>query len=173
MVDLQGQYKRLEKELSPAINEVLQSCYFVGGPQVKAFAEDLAEYLNVKHVIPCGNGTDALQLALMAMDLKRGDEVITSPFTFVATVEVIALLGLKPVFVDCLPDSFNIDPEKVAAAITDKTRCIIPIHLFGQGAQMEALMEMVAGTDIYVLEDNAQAIGAEYFFSDGRSQKLG
>jgi len=173
MVDLQGQYQRLKSEFDPALQEVLDSCYFVGGPSVKSFTENLATYLDVKHVIPCGNGTDALQLALMAMDLKPGDEVITSPFTFVATVEVIALLGLKPVFVDCEVDSFNIDPEKVAAAITNKTRCIIPIHLFGQAANMEALQNIVAGTDICLLEDNAQAIGADYHFNNGQSQKAG
>lgn len=173
MVDLQGQYQRLKPELDTALQAVLDSCYFVGGPSVKAFAENLESYLSVKHVIPCGNGTDALQLALMAMDLQPGDEVITSPFTFVATVEVIALLGLKPVFVDCQADSFNIDPQKVAAAITDRTRCIIPIHLFGQASNMEALQQVVAGKDIYLLEDNAQAIGADYQFTDGRSQKAG
>jgi len=173
MVDLQGQYQRLKPELDPALQSVLDSCYFVGGPSVKTFAENLAAYLDVKHVIPCGNGTDALQLALMAMDLKPGDEVITSPFTFVATVEVIALLGLKPVFVDCEVDSFNIDPDKVAESITDRTRCIIPIHLFGQASNMEALQKVVAGKDIYLLEDNAQAIGADYRFKDGRSQKAG
>lgn len=173
MVDLHGQYQRLKSELDPALQAVIDSCYFVGGPSVKSFAENLESYLDVKHVIPCGNGTDALQLALMAMDLKPGDEVITSPFTFVATVEVIALLGLKPVFVDCETDSFNIAPQKVAEAITDKTRCIIPIHLFGQASNMEALQEVVAGKDIYLLEDNAQAIGADYQFKDGRSQKAG
>ncbi|MFK7806490.1 MAG: DegT/DnrJ/EryC1/StrS family aminotransferase [Saprospiraceae bacterium] len=173
MVDLQGQYQRLKAELDPILQNVLDSCYFVGGPQVKSFSENLAAYLDVKHVIPCGNGTDALQLALMAMDLKPGDEVITTPFTFVATVEVIALLGLKPVFVDCEADTFNIDPKEVAKAITDKTRCIIPVHLFGQSSNMEALQQIVEGTDIYLLEDNAQAIGAEYYFKDSRSQKAG
>jgi UDP-2-acetamido-2-deoxy-ribo-hexuluronate aminotransferase len=173
MVDLQGQYQRLKSELDPAIQQVLDSCYFIGGPQVNAFAEHLAAYLDVRHVIPCANGTDALEIALMALDLKPGDEVITTPFTFVATVEAIALLGLKPVFVDCEKDTFNIDPTKVAAAITNKTRCIIPVHLFGQCANMEALQQVIAGTDIYLLEDNAQAIGSDYYFSDGRRQKAG
>jgi dTDP-4-amino-4,6-dideoxygalactose transaminase len=173
MVDLQGQYQRLKSELDIAIQQVLDSCYFIGGPQVNAFAEHLAAYLDVRHVIPCANGTDALEIAMMALDLKPGDEVITTPFTFVATVEAIALLGLKPVFIDCEKDTFNIDPTKVAAAITNKTRCIIPVHLFGQCANMEALQQLIAGTNIYLLEDNAQAIGADYYFSDGRSQKAG
>ena len=173
MVDLQGQYQKLKPELDIAFQNVLDSCYFVGGPQVKSFSDHLASYLGVRHVIPCGNGTDALQLALMALDLKPGDEVITCPFTFVATVEVIALLGLKPVFVDCESDTFNIDPQKVAEAITDRTRCIIPIHLFGQSANMEAILEVVGARDIYIVEDNAQAIGADYIYTDGRRQKAG
>jgi UDP-2-acetamido-2-deoxy-ribo-hexuluronate aminotransferase len=173
MVDLQGQYQRLKSELDPAIQQVLNSCNFIGGPQVNAFAEHLAAYLNVRHVIPCANGTDALEIAMMALDLKPGDEVITTPFTFVATVEAIALLGLKPVFVDCERDTFNLDPTKIAEAITSRTRCIIPVHLFGQCANMEAIQQLIAGTDIYILEDNAQAIGADYYFSDGRRQKAG
>ncbi len=173
MVDLQGQYQRLKPEIDAAIQEVLDSSHFIGGPQVARFADQLATYLNAGHVIPCANGTDALQLALMALDLQPGDEVITTPFTFIATAEVIALLGLTPVFVDCRPDSFNIDPDAIAEAITRRTRCIIPVHLFGQAANMEAILHLTENTDIYVVEDNAQAIGADYAFTNGVTQKVG
>ena len=173
MVDLQGQYKNIKTEIDTAIDEVIQSCYFVGGPKIKSFSESLAKYLDAKDVIPCANGTDALQIALMALDLKPGDEVITTPFTFVATSEVIALLHLKPVFVDVHKDTFNIDENLIEAAITEKTKCIIPVHLFGQGCNMEAIMEIAEKHNLYVVEDNAQAIGADYTFSNGKTQKLG
>ncbi len=173
MVDLQTQYQRLRSEIDAGIAEVLNSSQYIGGPSVNAFAENLAGYLNVEHVIPCGNGTDALQIALMALGLKPGDEVITTPFTFVATAEVIALLGLKPVFVDVDPDTFCLLPEKVEAALTDKSRCIIPVHLFGQAAPMEPLLDIAAKHELYVVEDNAQALGADYRFADGRTAKLG
>ena len=173
MVDLQGQYQKIKEEISAAMQQTLESCYFIGGPQVSSFANKLATYLGVNHVIPCGNGTDALQIALMALDLQPGDEVITTPFTFAATAEVIALLRLTPVFVDINPDTFNIDETKVEAAITAKTRCIIPVHLFGQAANMEPLMEIAKQHELFVVEDNAQAIGANYTFSNGQSQKAG
>ena len=173
MVDLQGQYQKIKPEIDAAIDQVVRSCYFVGGPQVKEFSENLAQYLKVKEVIPCANGTDALQIALMALDLQPGDEVITTPFTFVATSEVIALLRLKPVFVDIHPDTFNINEDLIERAITEKTKCIIPVHLFGQGSNMEAIMEIAGRHQLYVVEDNAQAIGADYLFKDGKTQKLG
>ena len=173
MVDLQGQYQKIKSEIDTAINEVVESCYFVGGPQVKSFSNNLANYLGAKEVIPCANGTDALQIALMALDLQPGDEVITTPFTFVATSEVIALLHLKPVFVDVHPDTFNIDENLIEDAITKKTKCIIPVHLFGQGCNMEAIMKIANKHQLLVVEDNAQAIGADYRFSDGKTQKLG
>ncbi len=173
MVDLQTQYEHIKPEVDAAIQEVLNSCYFVGGGPVKEFACELSGYLGAKDVIPCGNGTDALQIALMALGLKPGDEVITTPFTFVATAEVIALLQLKPVFVDIHPDTFNIDETKIEEAITSKTRCIIPVHLFGQVANMEAIMNIAKQHNLFVVEDNAQAIGADYTFSDGRRQKAG
>jgi len=173
MVDLQGQYQKIKDEINLAMQQTLESCYFIGGPQVNSFARKLEAYLDVKHVIPCGNGTDALQIALMALDLQPGDEVITTPFTFAATAEVIALLKLTPVFVDIHPDTFNIDETKLEAAITDKTRCIIPVHLFGQVAHMEPLMAIAKKHHLFVVEDNAQAIGANYTFSNGQSQKAG
>lgn len=173
MVDLQGQYQKIKDEIKEAMQQTLESCYFIGGPQVSSFARKLEEYLDVKHVIPCGNGTDALQIALMALDLQPGDEVITTPFTFAATAEVIALLKLTPVFVDIHPDTFNIDETKIEAAITDKTRCIIPVHLFGQVANMEPIMAMANKHQLFVVEDNAQAIGANYTFNNGHSQKAG
>jgi UDP-2-acetamido-2-deoxy-ribo-hexuluronate aminotransferase len=173
MVDLQGQYQKIKPEIDAAIDGVVRSCYFVGGPKVKSFSENLAHYLDVKEVIPCANGTDALQIALMALDLQPGDEVITTPFTFVATSEVIALLRLKPVFVDVHPDTFNIDENLIEAAITEKTKCIIPVHLFGQGCNMEAIMKIAEKHRLFVVEDNAQAIGADYHFKSGKTQKLG
>jgi len=173
MVDLQGQYQKIKAEIDVAIAEVMESCYFVGGPKVKAFGEHLAKYLQVNEVIPCGNGTDALQIALMALGLKPGDEVITTPFTFVATAEVIALLQLKPVFVDIDPQTFNIDVNKIEAVINPRTKCIIPVHLFGQTVDMEPLMALAEKHHIYIVEDNAQAIGGDYTFSDGRAQRSG
>ncbi len=173
MVDLKGQYNKIKDEIQTGFDEVINACAFVNGPPVKQFAKNLEHYLDVKHVIPCGNGTDALQIALMALDLQPGDEVITVPFSFVATAEVIALLGLKPVFVDVEMDSFNMDVSKLETAITDKTKAIIPVHLFGQMSNMEALMEIANRHQITVIEDNAQAIGSDFYFSDGRTQKAG
>jgi len=173
MVDLQGQYAKIKKEVDRGIAEVISSATFINGPAVKLFAENLAAYQGCKHVIPCANGTDALQIALMALDLEPGDEVITTPFTFVATVEVVALLRLKPVFVDIDPETFNIDPDRLEDAITDKTKAIIPVHLFGQCADMEPIMIVANKHGIPVIEDNAQAIGANYTFSNGRKAKAG
>lgn len=173
MVDLQTQYQKIKSEVDAAVSEVMETGMFVNGPAVKNFSENLAAYLDVKHVIPCANGTDALQIALMALDCKPGDEVITCPFTFVATVEVIALLGLKPVFIDVDPDTFNMDVNQLEAAITDKTKAIIPIHLFGQGADMDPIMDIANKHGVAVVEDNAQAIGADYTFKNGKTQKLG
>lgn len=173
MVDLQGQYKYIKPEVEMGMHEVLESAMFINGPKVREFQADLEDYLNVKHVIPCANGTDALQVAMMGLGLQPGDEVITADFTFAATVEVIALLQLTPVLVDVLPDTFNIDPEAVRKAITPKTKAIVPVHLFGQAANMEALMKIAHEHDLYVIEDNAQGIGANYSFSDGTVAKTG
>ena len=173
MVDLQSQYYKIKNEVDNAVLNVMDSAAFVNGPEVKAFQSDLENYLDVKHVIPCGNGTDALQIALMALDLKEGDEVITADFTFAATVEVIHLLKLKAVLVDVDYDTFTINPEAVKKAITPKTKAIIPVHLFGQCANMEAILEIAKAHNLFVVEDNAQAIGAEFTFSDGHSQKSG
>ncbi len=172
MVDLLGQYKKIKTEVDAAIEEVIASASFIKGPAVKKFQENLEKYLDVKHVIPCGNGTDALQLALMALDLKPGDEIITTSFTFIATAEVIALLNLTPVLVDVLPDTFNIDPEAVERAITPKTRAIIPVHLFGQASDMEKLMAIAERHHLFVVEDTAQAIGAEVRYH-GKTRKAG
>lgn len=173
MVDTVGQYHQIKEEVDRAIQEVLETGAYINGPAVGRFRDHLASYLGVKHVIPCANGTDALQIALMALELKPGDEVITSPFTFFATAEVAALLGLVPVFVDVLPGTFNLDASKLEAAITPRTRCIIPVHLFGQPADMETVMNVAAKHHLFVVEDNAQAIGSETFFSDGRRVKTG
>lgn len=173
MVDLQGQYAKLQNKMDQAIADVIHSTQFINGPVVRQFSQKLADYLQVKHVIPCANGTDALQIALMALDLKPGDEVITCPFTFVATAEVIALLQLKPVFVDVHPDTFLIDASKIEAAITDRTKAIIPVHLFGQGADMQEIMRIAEQYNIAVIEDNAQAIGADFYFENKSSQKFG
>ncbi len=167
MVDLLGQYKKIKPEVDAAMAEVIASASFIKGPAVKAFQQHLEDYLGVKHVIPCGNGTDALQLALMALDLKPGDEVITSAFTFIATAEVIALLHLKPVLVDVLPDTYNIDPEAVEKAIGPHTKAIIPVHLFGQTADMDAILSLAKKHGLYVIEDTAQAIGADFTSSQG------
>lgn len=173
MVDLENQYRKIKPELDRALQNVIDSFQFINGPQVNQFARNLERYLGARHVIPCANGTDALQIALMALGLQPGDEVITAPFTFVATAEVIALLGLKPVFVDVHPDTFTIDENRIEEHITPKTRCIIPVHLFGQGSNMEAIMRIAQKHNLSVVEDNAQAIGADFRFSDGRTQKLG
>lgn len=173
MVDLKGQYEKIRTEVDQAINEVVRSSAFINGPEVKDFQTELEEYLGVKHVIPCANGTDALQIAMMALDLKEGDEVITTNFTFIATVEVIALLKLKPVLVDVDPDTFNIDPEKLREAITPNTKAIVPVHLFGQCANMNEIMAIAKEHDIFVVEDTAQAISAKYTLADGSVKTAG
>ncbi len=164
MVDTITQYHNIKKEVDAAVSEVVASGMYINGPAVQKFRASLGSYLDAKHVIACGNGTDALQVALMALELEPGDEVITTPFTFFATAEVIALLGLVPVFVDIEADTYNIDPSKIEAAITEKTRCIVPVHLFGQVANMEAIMEIADKRKLYVIEDAAQSIGADYIF---------
>ncbi|HDR88030.1 MAG TPA: DegT/DnrJ/EryC1/StrS family aminotransferase [Bacteroidetes bacterium] len=173
MVDLTGQYRRLKGEIDAAIREVIDSTAFINGPAVGKFATGLGNYLGVKHVVPCGNGTDALQVALMAIGLKPGDEVITPDFTFIATAEVVALLGAKPVFVDVDPHTFNITPEAVRKAITPRTRAIVPVHLFGQCADMEPILELAREHNLYVIEDAAQALGAEYKGKGGTTGKAG
>ena len=173
MVDLKGQYEGIKNEVNQSFEEILDSAAFINGPYVKSFQKSLEEYLGVKHVIPCANGTDALQIAMMGLGLEPGDEVITADFTFAATVEVIALLRLTPVLVDVEPDTFNIDPKAIEAAITPKTKAIVPVHLFGQSANMDAILEIAKKHNLYVIEDNAQAIGATYTFNDGRKQKTG
>jgi dTDP-4-amino-4,6-dideoxygalactose transaminase len=173
MVDLQGQYQRLKPEIDAEIQKVLETSSYINGPVVHEFAKNLEDYLGVKHVIPCGNGTDALQVAMMALNLKPGDEVITTSFTFIATAEVIALLGLTPVLVDVLEDTMNIDPEAIRNAITDKTKAIVPVHLFGQCAHMDEIMDIAKEHNLYVIEDNAQAIGANYTFKNGETKKAG
>lgn len=173
MVDLKGQYRKIKSQVDAAIQEVIDTTAFINGPQVKKFSDDLAHYLDAKQVIPCANGTDALQIALMALDLKPGDEVIVPCFTYVATAEVIALLKLKPVMVDVDPQTFNITAEIIENAITPKTRAVVPVHLFGQCADMEPIMKIAKKHNIFVIEDTAQAIGADYTFSDGSMKKAG
>ncbi len=173
MVDLQTQYLRLKDEIDGAVLSVMESGRFIGGPVDEGFKNDLETYLGAKHVIPCANGTDALQICMMALGLKPGDEVIVPTFTYVATAEVIALLGLTPVMVDVEEDTFCIDLKQVEEAITTNTKAIVPVHLYGQCANMEGLMDLVKETSIHVIEDNAQAIGSDYHFSDGRAVKSG
>jgi UDP-2-acetamido-2-deoxy-ribo-hexuluronate aminotransferase len=173
MVDLKTQYHHIKAEIDTAIAECLNSTAFINGPAVKAFQTNLEQYLGVKHVIPCANGTDALQIAMMALDLQPGDEVIVPSFTYVATAEVIALLRLKPVMVDVDAKSFNITADIVKAAITPRTKAIVPVHLFGQSADMEGIMAVANEHNLYVIEDNAQAIGADYTKKDGQKQKTG
>ncbi|MFK8282211.1 DegT/DnrJ/EryC1/StrS family aminotransferase [Capnocytophaga cynodegmi] len=173
MVDLNGQYQEIKEQVQDAFNEILESTAFINGPQVHAFQKELETYLGVKHVIPCANGTDALQIAMMGLGLKPGDEVITADFTFAATVEVIALLNLTPVLVDVYDDTFNINIEAIKKAITPKTKAIVPVHLFGQPANMEAIMQIAKEHNLFVIEDNAQAIGADFTWSDGKKQKVG
>lgn len=173
MVDLKGQYIKIKNEVDKAIIDVVESSAFINGPQVKSFQQNLESYLNVKHVIPCANGTDALQIAMMGLGLEQGDEVITADFTFAATVETIGLLKLTPVLVDVDADTFNIDMTALKNAITPKTKAIIPVHLFGQCANMEAIMELAETHNLYVIEDTAQAIGANYTFKDGSKKKAG
>ncbi|MBL4642979.1 MAG: DegT/DnrJ/EryC1/StrS family aminotransferase [Flavobacteriaceae bacterium] len=173
MVDLPGQYKHIKETVDASIFEVLNSAAYINGPYVKEFQADLEKYLNVKHVIPCANGTDALQIAMMGLGLEQGDEVITADFTFAATVEVIGLLKLTPVLVDVEAATFNMDIAALKKAITPKTKAIVPVHLFGQCANMEAVMEVANEHNLFVIEDNAQAIGADYKFSDGTTKKSG
>ena len=173
MVDLKTQYHRLKPQIDKAVIDVLESAAFIGGQPITEFSSKLANYLKVKHVIPCANGTDALQIALMALDLQPGDEVITPSFTFIATTEVVALLKIKPVFVDVDKDTFCMDIDAVKKAITPRTKAIVPVHLYGQAADMEALMELAKAHNITVIEDNAQAIGCDYTFNDGRVKKTG
>ncbi len=173
MVDLISQYKKIKAEIDAAIHNVVVSSAYINGPEVKTFAKELEEYLDVKHVIPCANGTDALQIAMMALNFKPGDEIITASFTYVATAEVIALLQLKPVLVDVDPDTFTIDCDAIERAITSRTVAIVPVHLFGQCADMQRVMEIANAHNLYVLEDTAQAIGADYTMSNGITYKAG
>jgi dTDP-4-amino-4,6-dideoxygalactose transaminase len=173
MVDLKTQYDKIKTEVDAAIQNVIENTAFINGPEVKAFQADLEKYLDAKHVIPCANGTDALQIAMMALDLKPEDEVITADFTYVATAEVIALLGLTPVLVDVYPDTFDINVEAIEKAITAKTKAIVPVHLFGQCANMEAIMNLAKKHNLFVIEDTAQAIGADFTFSSGVKKKAG
>ncbi|MFT3824920.1 MAG: DegT/DnrJ/EryC1/StrS family aminotransferase [Chitinophagaceae bacterium] len=173
MVDLKQQYAAIKTEVDSAIHEVLDSAAFINGKAVTDFSAALAKYLDVKHVVPCANGTDALQIAMMALGLQPGDEVITPSFTYVATTEVVALLRLKPVFVEVDPKTFCIDPASIEKAITPRTKAIVPVHLYGQSADMEAIMQIATKHNLYVIEDNAQAIGADYRFSNGTVKKTG
>lgn len=163
MVDLKTQYHRIKEEIDREVLGVIESSQFIGGPKVNAFRENLEKYLGVKHVTPCANGTDALQIAMMALGLKPGDEVIVPAFTYVATAEVIGLLGLTPVMTDVDPDTFNIRADHIEAAITPRTKAIVPVHLFGQSADMEPIMAIAKKHNLFVIEDNAQAIGGQYF----------
>ena len=173
MVDLKGQYSKIKSAVDTSILEVLDSTAYINGPKVHEFQKNLETYLGIKHVIPCANGTDALQIAMMGLGLEPGDEVITADFTFAATVEVIALLQLTPVLVDVDIVTYNIDIEAIKRAITPKTKAIVPVHLFGMCANMEAIMEIAKQHNLYVIEDNAQAIGSTYTYSDGRQAKAG
>ncbi len=173
MVDLGGQYQEIKDQVNTSITQILETSAFINGPEVHAFQKELEDYLQVKHVIPCANGTDALQIAMMGLGLKPGDEVITADFTFAATVEVIALLQLTPVLVDVYPDTFNINIEAIEKAITPKTKAIVPVHLFGQCANMDAILELAKKHDLFVIEDNAQAIGAKYLSKDGAKHMAG
>jgi len=173
MVDLLSQYHKIQSEIDSAIHDVVVSSAYINGPDVKHFAKEMEEYLDVKHVIPCANGTDALQIAMMALNFKPGDEIITASFTYVATAEVIALLQLKPILVDVDPETFTIDCDAIEKAITPKTVAIVPVHLFGQCANMQRVMEIANSHNLYVIEDNAQAIGSDYILSTGVSMKAG
>ena len=173
MVDLKQQYFKIKNEIDAAVLNVVDSSIFIGGPHVNTFARNLSEYLGVKHVIPCANGTDALQIAMMALGLEPGDEVITPSFTYVATTEVIALLRLKPVFVEVDTKTFCAEPEAIRKAITPKTKAIVPVHLYGHSAKMEEIMAIAQEHNLFVIEDNAQAIGGDYYFKDGTIKKTG
>lgn len=173
MLDLKGQYEKIKKDVDRSIQEVIDSAAFINGPVVHEFEDNLAEYLDCDNVVACANGTDALQIAMMSLGLERGDEVIVPAFTYAATAEVVGLLGLVPVMVDVDPNTFNIRAEDVERSISSKTKAIVPVHLFGQAAPMEEIMEIASRHGLYVVEDNAQALGAEYRFSDGTVKKLG
>ena len=173
MVDLNGQYRKIRWQVNREIKKVIKSSSFINGPIVKEFQKNLQEYLNVRHVIPCANGTDALQIALMALDLKKGDEIITTNFSFASTIEVILLLGLKPVIVDIDPRTFNIDPSLINNKITERTKVIIPVHLFGQSCRIEEIIEIANKNNLQVIEDNAQALGSQYKFSNSEKQMTG
>lgn len=173
MVDLKGQYNKIKTEVDQAVISCFSSSAFINGPEVKEFQTSLESYLGVKHVIPCANGTDSLQIAMMALELQPGDEVICPAFTYVATAEVIGLLGLTPIMVDVDPRTFNLTAKEVEKAITSKTKAIVPVHLYGQSCDMEPIMQLAEKHNLFVIEDNAQAIGAEYTFSDGSTAKTG
>lgn len=173
MVDLISQYQKIKPAIDSAIMNVIENAQFINGPEVSSFQTELETYLGVKHVIPCANGTDALQIALMALGLKPGDEIITPSFTYIATTEVMALLGLKPVFVEVDKDTFCIDPTVIEAAITTKTKAIVPVHLYGQAANMDAINKIAKKHNLFVVEDNAQAIGSDYYHEDGSVSKTG
>lgn len=173
MVDLQGQYAKIKQEVDAAMQEVLNSAAYINGPQVAQFARELEAYTGAKHIIPCANGTDALQIAFMALGLKPGDEVITPSFTYIATVETVALLGITPVFCEVDPKTFTMDPASLEQCITPKTKAIVPVHLYGQSANMEAILAIAQKHNLFVIEDNAQAIGGYYTFSDGTRKANG
>ena len=173
MVDLVGQYNKIKDEVEAAQRRVMETAAFINGPEVKEFEKELGAYLGVQHTIGCANGTDALQIAMMALGLKAGDEVITASFTFVATVEVVALLGITPVFADVQPGTFNLDPADIKRKITPRTKAIVPVHLFGQTADMEPIMAIAKEHGLYVIEDNCQAVGSDYTFSNGTTKKAG
>jgi dTDP-4-amino-4,6-dideoxygalactose transaminase len=173
MVDLQQQYSRIKQPVDAAIREVLETAAFINGKAVTDFAGSLSAYLNIPHVIPCANGTDALQIALMGLGLKPGDEVITPSFTFIATTEVVALLGLNPVFAEVDAKTFCLDPVSLEKQISKKTKAIVPVHLYGQSAPMKEIMDIAARHGLHVVEDNAQAIGGDYYFPGGKTQKTG
>ncbi len=173
MVDLHGQYLKIKASIDSAIQQVIDSSAFIKGEEVFGFQEELSAYMEGCRVVACANGTDALQVAMMALGLKPGDEVVTTPFTFISTIEVVRLLGLKPVLVDIRPDTFNLDTEQLAGAIKENTRAIVPVHLFGQSAHMEPILQTARAHELFVIEDAAQAIGAEYIFSNGTRQKAG
>jgi UDP-2-acetamido-2-deoxy-ribo-hexuluronate aminotransferase len=173
MVDLKGQYNRIKNEIDQAVIDCISSTAFINGPSVKEFQLNLEKYLGVKYVIPCANGTDSLQIAMMALDLKAGDEVICPAFTYVATAEVIGLLGLKPVMVDVDPNTFNLTATAIEKAITSNTKAVVPVHLYGQSCDMEPILKLAEKHNLYVIEDNAQAIGADYTYLDGRVAKTG
>lgn len=173
MVDLKGQYRHIKERVDKSVLDVIESTAFINGPEVHQFQKELEDYLGIKHVIPCANGTDALQIAMMGLGLKPGDEVITPDFTFAATVEVIALLGLTPVLVDVDPVTFNIDVDAIKRAVTSKTKVIVPVHLFGLAANMDEIMEIATAHNLFVIEDNAQGIGGAYVSKDGTKKKTG